>query len=294
MTRDDDSPIPAPPERPTDAHKGTFGTVVVIGGSENMIGAPALAATAALRSGCGLARIMTWPELLPHCLTIEPSATGMAVPSYDDPNELRRAIAELSGRTVLAVGPGMSVHQAVRRGVELILQQKDYPVVLDADGLNNLAEVADRCKKPACPLVMTPHPGEFKRLARPLGIEHDPADPEQRPTAAAALAERCGAVVVLKGRHTVISDGSRHTIKTTGNPALATAGSGDILTGALAALLAQGLGLYDAAVLAVYLHGLAADLWLADHDHHPAGMMARDLAHYLPRALARHGRATAT
>ena len=290
-----ESRVPAVPDRPADAHKGTFGTVVVIGGSDNMIGAPALAATAALRTGCGLAKIMTWPELLPHCLTIEPSATGMAVPYIDDPTELRRAISELTGRTILAVGPGMSVNQATRRGVELALQQKDYPVVLDADGLNNLAQIPNyqnnhnhHPKRPACPLVLTPHPGEYRRLADSIGLEHDPTDPEQRPAAATALAAHYDAVVVLKGQHTVIADEARHTINTTGNPALATAGSGDILTGALASLIAQGMDLYEAAVLATYLHGLAADLWVKDHDDHPAGMMARDLAHHLPRALARH------
>lgn len=277
--------IPQLPDRPDDAHKGTFGTVYVIGGSPTMIGAPALCAGAALRAGCGLAKIVTWPELIPHVLTIEPSATAMEIPYLDNEAEVRRFADSLGDHAVLAVGPGMSQREQAVRGVEVVLQ-RERPVVLDADGLNNLAKLGSRVGKPACPLVMTPHPGEYARLAAASNIDTDPVDPAQRPAAAARLAERYGAVVVLKGRHTIVSDGDRRYVNQTGNPALSTAGSGDILTGMVASLMAQGMDRFDAAVLGVHLHGLAADIWAEQFG--PVGLMARDLAELIPEAMHRY------
>jgi len=262
---------------------------MVIGGSATMIGAPALCAGAALRTGCGLAKIMTWPELIPHVLTIEPSATGLEIPYLDSDAEVERFVAQLADHTVLAVGPGMSQREQAVRGVEVILQH-DRPTVLDADGLNNLAKLGDRIDKPACPLVMTPHPGEFARLAAASGIDADPIDPDRRPEAAARLAARYGAVVVLKGRHTIVSDGDRCCVNQTGNPALATAGSGDILTGIISSLMAQGLDRFDAAILGAHLHGLAADIWAEQFG--PVGMMARDLAELIPEAMHRYREAS--
>jgi len=276
---------PPPPDRPDDSHKGTYGTVVVIGGQPTMIGAPAMTATAAFRTGAGLVKIMTHPEAMPHCLTIEPSATGIETPYIDDEEEVRRTFAEFSPLTVLAVGPGMLESVIAHRGLMTILKHK-FSTVLDAGGLNNLAAIADRIPKQHCPLVLTPHPGEFKRLAKPAGIDADPTDPEQRPDAAKALAEFYNAIVVLKGHRTVVSDGTRQYTNTTGNAALATAGSGDVLTGMIAALIAQNMGLFEAAVLGVYLHGYAADLWTEQHG--PVGLLARNLSDLIPTAIKQH------
>lgn len=278
--------IPPCPSRPDDAHKGTFGTVVVVGGSPTMIGAPALAATAALRGGAGLVKIAADPDILPFCLTIEPSATGLVLPRRDDGPAMDQFMRQLDERTVLAIGPGMGVGADPQSLLKLLLRL-GRPVVLDADGLNNLSLLPGFEHVARCPLVMTPHPGEFRRLAAPLNIPHDPTDASQRPAAAEALAKACRCVAVLKGRHTVVSDGRRHYVNDTGNPALATAGSGDVLTGLVASLTAQGMTPFDAAVLGVYLHGLAADLWSSDHG--PTGLTARDLASLLPRAMRRHG-----
>lgn len=272
--------LPKLPPRPVDAHKGTFGTVVVIGGSVTMIGAPALAASAAFRTGCGLVKILTDPAVLPHCLTIEPSATGIAAELTAA--GINDALASMKERTVLAVGPGLGVTDEGQHIVQRLMNG-DRPVVLDADGLNNLAKLGDAVKAAACPLVLTPHPGEFKRLADASGINHDPTDHQQRPLAAAALAKRYNAVVVLKGSHTTVSDGRRFYRNNTGNPALATAGSGDILTGIIASLMAQGLEAMEAASLGVHLHGLVADMWAELHG--PAGMTARDLAALIPDAM---------
>ncbi|MEX0775298.1 MAG: NAD(P)H-hydrate dehydratase [Phycisphaeraceae bacterium] len=280
--------IPAAPPRPADAHKGTFGTVIVVGGSATMIGAPALCATAAFRSGAGLVKLATLPQVLPFAIAIEPGATGIvldgdamrAVDALDD--------ADPDGTAVLAVGPGMGRSDWWSRIVMGLLRGK-RTLVLDADGLNLLAATgkprpAGNDHQPA--LIMTPHPGEFRRLAKPLGIDDDPTDPQSRSTAAARLAEAHHAIVVLKGQHTVVSDGRRAFVNHTGNPALATAGTGDVLTGCIAALAAQGMPPWDAAVLGVYLHGLAGDLWTAQQG--PSGLTSRDLANMLPTAFQQH------
>ncbi len=276
---------PPPPRRPEEGHKGTFGTVIVIGGSPTMLGAPALTASAAFRSGAGLVKLAMSPALLPYAIGIEPSATGIALP--DDPDAAATAIdeADADGHAVLAVGPGMGLGDSAARLLALLLAGKRH-MVIDADGLNLLAATGQPRTRSASrePLaVLTPHPGEFRRLAKPLGIVEDPTDPDARPAGAAKLAEAHGAVVVLKGRHTIVTDGTRLYRNDTGNVALATAGSGDVLTGCIAALMAQGMMPFEAAVLGTHLHGAAADLWAADHGS--SGMVARDLAARLPDAF---------
>ena len=282
--------VPPPPHRPADAHKGTFGTVIVVGGSPTMIGAPALAAAAALRSGAGLVKIATAPDVLPHCIGIEPGATGLVLPRGGDAPACDRFVEALGDQVVLAVGPGFGVGPDQQAWVQRFLAQP-RPVVLDADGLNNLAALSPSVANGSRgPLVLTPHPGEYRRLARSAGIEADPLHVDHRPRAAAALAEAYGAVVVLKGEHTVVSDGTFEFINHSGNPALATAGSGDVLTGALSAFIAQGLSASEAAVLAVHVHGLAADIWAEGNG--PVGLKAMDLADLVPAALRRHGEAS--
>lgn len=276
---------PRVPDRPGDAHKGTFGTVVVVGGSPAMFGAPALTAAAALRTGCGLCKIVTDAALLPHVLTIEPSATGATADNLE--------IFAKQDTVVFAVGPGMGVGKPQRRRVVELLTN-DRPVVLDADGLNNLARVKGlgsndhplRCT--AAPLVLTPHPGEFARLAKKVDLSLNPTDPEERPHAAAELANRFDAIVVLKGQHTIVTDGYRMYRNESGNPALATAGSGDVLTGCIASLIAQGMAPCEAAALGVFIHGAAADGWAARFG--PSGLTAKTLADLIPETMHAHRR----
>lgn len=278
-----------------------------------MIGAPALTAAAAIRAGAGLVRIAAPDDLLRHILTIEPCATGIAWTHSDqDPLAQTDIHSQLHAvdpddLAVLAVGPGLGRSTATARTVMQLLagQPPTTPrsptrpsrrLLLDADGLNALADSAARRplgrSAPARDrLILTPHPGEFARLAKPLGITHSPTDPRTRPDAAGALARAHRAVVLLKGRHTVVTDGRRTHLNTTGNPALATPGSGDVLTGLIAALWAQGLSAYDAARLGAHLHGRAADLW-ANH-YGTVGLNARTLADLLPAALADHRAASA-
>lgn len=274
--------LPPIPDRPADAHKGTFGTVIVVGGSATMIGAPALCASAALRAGAGLVKIAAKPDVLPHAIVIEPGATGIAL------GDLRAALDETDpgAKAVLAVGPGLGQSPEAAQWVKYLLRQP-RAMVLDADGLNLLTRMGKaRPEGGVSPdrLVLTPHPGEFSRLAAALKITLSPTDADERPRAAAALASAHRAVVVLKGRHSVIADGRRTTVNRTGNPALATAGTGDVLTGVIASLMAQGMTGYDAAVLGAHLHGLAADLWARSNG--PVGLTARDLASLIPKAIA--------
>ncbi len=286
---------PALPDRPQDAHKGTFGTVIVVGGCPTMMGAPALCAKAALRSGAGLTKIATHPSVLPTALAIEPGATGILL--KDDPESDLAAIDQVDPdqKAVLAIGPGLGQSDQAAQFVNVLLRSK-RKTVLDADGLNVLPGIVGPIDGPTDQtlgemtgggLILTPHPGEFTRLAQWLEIQESPSDPESRPAAAAQLARHFSdegkAIVVLKGHRSVVTDGRQAYINHTGNPALATAGSGDVLTGCIAALLAAGMPLFDAATLGVYLHGFAADLWAQEFG--PSGLSAGDLASLLPDAF---------
>jgi NAD(P)H-hydrate epimerase len=297
--------LPTAPARPADGHKGTFGTVVVVGGCETMPGAPGLTATAALRGGAGLVKLAGPVDLLPRLLAAQPSATGVVCESAAD-------LAEAVGQdAVLAIGPGMGGRDDVRgwvmgllgggggaEGAPPVQPLNGWRVVLDADGLNALAadgrslrEVRGAGAGPgagpgagAGEVVLTPHPGEFRRLAEAAGVDGDPTDPEARPGLAAAMARHHGAVVVLKGQHTIVSDGQRVFRNHSGNPALSTAGTGDVLTGLIASLMAQQMSGFEAAVLSVHVHGLAADRWV-ERVGRAGGMLAMELAGELPGAL---------
>ena len=277
--------LPPCPDRPADSHKGMFGRVVVIGGSPTMPGAAGLCASAALRGGCGLATVAAPAGVLETILSIEPSATGLYRP--DELGQLQKEFDKLdpSSKAVLAIGPGLGQSRDVQRLVGTFISA-NRRVVLDADGLNALAENGKVRSKALPELVLTPHPGEFARLARPLGIQVSGTDPQQRPEAAMKLAQAQRCIVVLKGHGTVVTDGERLYMNTTGNPALATAGSGDVLTGLIASLIAQGMTPFDASVLGVYLHGMAGDLWAQQHG--PSGMTGRDLIGLLPQAMNLH------
>jgi len=303
-------PPPPLPDRDPEGHKGTFGTVAVVGGSctggRRMIGAPALAATAALRAGCGLAKLVMPAPVLTAGLTIAPSTTGIELPADAAGRIIPHAAAEvLDGvfeeSTVVAIGPGLGTGDGPRTLALRALQQNEHPVVLDADGLNAIAGLPDLAGDARAPAVLTPHPGEFRRLAEPLGIGRDAAGPDaERRAAADGLAQRLGCVVVLKGARTVVSDGHRTWTSDALLPQLATAGTGDVLTGIIAGLVAQfadlpahrlipraanrPLDLFDAARLAVQIHARAAMLW-SDRRGARAGLLAPELADLIPEAM---------
>lgn len=277
--------VPAAPDRPDDGHKGTFGTALIVGGCKTMIGAPALSASAALRVGVGLAKVAMPLSVLGFAITIEPGATGIALDPEEGDGAAEIDEADPDGKAVLAIGPGMGPGSAAKRLVGQLLPRA-REMVVDADGLNHAASLDLAQPVEGRKMVMTPHPGEFKRLARPLGITHSPTDPDERPRAAVALARAYGCVVVLKGMHTIVTDGSRAYRNETGNVALATAGSGDVLTGVIAGLMAQGMSPFDAAVLGACVHGRAADIWA--NDFGPSGLSAPQLVQRIPRAMHEH------
>ena len=270
---------PSPPQRPEDGHKGTFGTVIVVGGSATMIGAPAICARATFRAGAGLVKVAGSSQVLTHAIVIEPGATGVLLEQGVGMAAHLAAIdaADPEAKAVLAVGPGLG-QAAESAELVLGLLGGSRAVVLDADGLNLLAASQERLEGGVT--VLTPHVGEFRRLAAPMGITADPTLTAERPAAAVALARAHEAVVVLKGRHTIVSDGDRVYTNASGNAALATAGTGDVLTGVIASLIGQGMEAFDAAALGVSMHGLAAERWVQSHG--PCGLLARELADELP------------
>jgi NAD(P)H-hydrate epimerase len=272
--------------RAVDAHKGDFGKVCIIAGSIGMSGAAALAGRSALRAGSGLVRVATPKSVLPIVASIEPSFTTIALPednldriSAKAINILLEAAAE---NDCLAFGPGISTSGAIRSILETLLEQDGLRLVIDADGLNNLAGIKDWPHKLKASLILTPHPGEMKRLWSALLREPLPPDRQQQ---AVQLAQHTKTVVALKGAGTVVTDGQKVYINKTGNPGMATAGSGDVLTGIITALAGQGLNNFDAAVMGVYIHGLAGDI--AAENLGQISLTATDIIDALPEAFKR-------
>ncbi|NLE75585.1 MAG: NAD(P)H-hydrate dehydratase [Chloroflexi bacterium] len=300
------------PARPLNAHKGTFGRALLVAGSVNYTGAAHLAAAACARVGAGLVTVALPRPLHPVLASCLPEATWLLLPhvlGVVSPDALGLVKQSLAGRTALLVGPGLTQEQeAVRfvhgllrpdgqqpqaaRQIGFVGQRRESPaweassdrppMVIDADALNALAS------EPAWPdwlreteAVLTPHPGEMARL---WGVSVSQVEADRWAVARQA-AQRWGQVVVLKGAHTAVAgpDG-RLTVSPFANPALATAGSGDVLAGIITGLLAQGVAPYEAAVAGVYLHALAAEQLRVGVGG--AGMLAGDLLGALPGAMA--------
>ncbi len=276
--------VPKLKPRPADSHKGTFGRIYVIAGSIGMTGAAALVGRAALRAGAGLVRVATAKSALPIVAAIEPSYT--TAPLAEDSagrvsakamNTILDAVAE---NDVVAIGPGLGQSPGLRSVVEALIQREGLRLIIDGDGLNNLSMLTGWPKKRKANVTVTPHPGEMKRLWSGLFREEMPKDRQETAT---RMASTTGAVVALKGAGTVVADGNRVYINTTGNPGMATAGSGDCLTGITAALMGQGMDNFDATVLGVYVHGLAGDI--AADRLGQISIMATDIIDALPEAF---------
>ncbi|MFM9179675.1 MAG: NAD(P)H-hydrate dehydratase [Phycisphaerales bacterium] len=291
-------PLPALPARDPAGHKGTFGTVCVIGGHAAeptvMLGSVVLASLGALRAGAALCIAAAPEPLVPAILAANPSATGLPLPVDGEgrlvPHAVAAAIDAHAGRAgALVIGPGLGTGFAESQVTMRVLSTDDgRPVVVDADAINNLAATPQFDLDLRAPMVLTPHPGEFARLAEALRIHADPTDPVARPYAAERLAQRLGCVVALKGHGTVVSDGRETWTCRRGNDVLAVGGSGDVLAGVVAGIVVQhgrALGLYDCARLAVEAHAIAGERW-AERAGGTAGMLAADLAAEIPAALA--------
>ncbi len=272
------------PVRQPDGHKGTFGHVLVVAGSLGMSGAAILCARAALRGGAGLVTVACPVSIQSIVATVLSEALTLGLPEEDGyvgPDAMAVLEPALEAATVLAIGPGLGRSQAASELVEATLERSKVPLVLDADGLFALASHRRWLKRCAGRSVLTPHPGEMARLLDRSAGEID----QDRVETARAFAREHGVVLLLKGRPTAIgrTDGEVF-LNETGNTGLAKAGSGDVLTGLIAGLLANGALPEDAAVLGAYVHGAAADL-LAEEISERA-ILATDLIEALPLALA--------
>lgn len=278
--------IAAAPRRRDDAHKGDVGRILIIGGCCNdvcMVGAPSLAANAAFRSGAGLVQVLVPEAISTSIAVLAPCATIRRLPT--DASGLLQAAADFHA-DVVALGPGLGDSLSAPVVVEFLSGFRG-PIVVDADGLNLLAGVPPFDIPDARRVVLTPHSGEAKRLLAARSIDHaiDGTAPSRR-AAACALVDAYGCTVVLKGRQTIITNGDRIYTNETGNAGMATGGTGDVLTGVISALIGQKMDPFEAAILGVFLHGLAGDY--AAEELGRWSMTALDVIDYLPEAFCEH------
>ncbi|MDX1961648.1 MAG: NAD(P)H-hydrate dehydratase [Pirellulales bacterium] len=278
--------LPQLPPRKLDAHKGDFGRALLIGGSRGMSGAITLAGVAALRGGTGLVTLAVPSGIQAVTAAYEPSYMTWGLPedpagkiAWEADNPARAELfARCESSTAVGVGPGLGQSPQIEDLVAELYQRVRQPLVVDADGLNALAARPAALRQPGGPRILTPHPGEFGRLASAAGIPgHDQISQAVR------FAEACRAVVVLKGHRSLITNGEQSEINATGNPGMATGGMGDILTGVITALLCQGLGPFAAAQLGCHAHGLAGDLAVVELGQ--VSLIASDMPRYLPAAF---------
>ncbi len=272
------------PERPGDAYKNTFGKVLVVAGSTGLTGAAAMASLSALRSGAGMV-VLGIPERFNSVLEEKVTEVMTAPLPETETGSLHSKAIEtldpwLNWSHVLALGPGLSTHPETRAFVHAFLRKADKPLVIDADGINNLAGEFDLIQNYPSDLVFTPHVGELSRLTgvSQKDILHN------RVQITRESAQKLRAVVLLKGAPTLIAspEGTVY-FNVTGNPGMATAGSGDVLTGLIAGFLAQGLSGLQAALTGAFVHGMAGDL--AAETLGQRGIIAGDILNAVPEAL---------
>jgi NAD(P)H-hydrate epimerase len=270
--------------RSRDAHKGSFGHVMIVAGSLGKAGAAVMAARAALRAGAGLVSVAAPNSIVP--IIQQSIAEAMCIPAAESidgtlgmgaAHELARAASTMDA---CAIGPGLTTHSETVQTVRDLVPALSIPMVIDADGLNAIAGAPDILKKAKAPVIVTPHPGEMARLLNvsPVDVQKD------RIGVASQFARTYRVTVVLKGAATIVaSPDGRVFVNSTGNPGMATGGTGDALTGMIASFLGQGHPAGQAACLGVYLHGLAGDL--AATEKGEAGMIAGDLIEKIPQAI---------
>ena len=274
---------PLLPERPQSGHKGTFGKCLIVAGSRGMSGAAVLSGLGALRAGAGLVYLAVPERILDIVASVEPSY--LTIPLASD-SQGRIDLAEdddfferANSMNAVAIGPGLGQSEDLHQLVGRFYEKLEKPLVVDADGLNNLAGSPLLGQKPSSPRILTPHPGEFSGLSG-IAVAQVQNNREQ---VAFEYARLTGAIVVLKGAGTVVTDGEKLYVNDTGNSGMGSGGTGDVLTGILVSLLAQGMDPFEAACLAAYLHGLAGDLAAAELSQ--PGMIASDLPDYLAEVL---------
>lgn len=303
--------LPIIPPRQSNAHKGNFGKVLVLAGSKCMSGAAALIGTAALNCGAGLVRVATSASAQPVVASLNPCYTTAALPE-DKLGQINSdafaKVAELARQhDIIAAGPGLGTAKTTRNLIISLIKLPDIKIVMDADGLNCLSQVRNWHNYNKADMIITPHPGEFAKLWKSIFREPMPDD---RVKSASKMALQTNTTVLLKGAQTVVTNGEKYYINTTGNPGMATAGAGDVLTGVIAALAGQAaaqggydltkikhrerktvlggpdFGHFQAAQLGAYLHGLAGDI--AANTHVLEAINALEIAKNLSNAIKKH------
>jgi ADP-dependent NAD(P)H-hydrate dehydratase len=274
--------LPSLPERPTDGHKGTFGRVLIIAGSRGMSGAACLCGKAALRGGSGLVFVATPQSTHPIVAGYEPSYLTLPLAEDEtgriDAAALATLLERSQGMDAIALGPGLGQSTGLRLLVHELYRSLEQPMIVDADGLNLLAKSDGGLEEHAGPRVHTPHIGEFARLCG-LSIGEIQAD---RQEIAGRFAAQHNVTLLLKGPATLITDGQRFALNTTGNSGMGTGGTGDVLTGLIASLLGQGMPAFEAAHLGAFVHGAAGDRAAVIHTER--SLIASDLLDSLPDA----------
>ncbi len=266
------------PERVQDTHKGDYGRILLLCGSEGYTGAPSLAAKAALRTGAGLIFLGVPRSVYP--IVAAKLDAPMVFPLPDREGKLSAEALPLILQRMETVdacllGPGLGRSEELDQLIPEIIRHCSCPLILDADGINAMVGHKDVLRGAACPLILTPHEGEFRRLTQ--------AEEADRVSGAAILAKDLQTVILRKGHETVITDGKKHYVNRTGNAGMAVGGSGDVLAGILTALVGQGVPVLEAAAAAAWLHGRAGDLASARLGQYAMGPC--DVLEALPRLL---------
>ncbi len=266
------------PDRLTDTHKGDYGRILLLCGSQGYTGAAALAAMGALRSGVGLVYLGV-PESIYQIEAVK-LTEPIVFPLPDEGGKFSANATEvlktmLYQMDAVLIGPGIGQSDGTQFLTGWVLKNYDGPIVLDADGINVLVSHKDILRDRTAPTILTPHPGEFCRIAGEAIVD--------RMIAAKDLADDLGVIMVLKGHRTVITDGKNCYLNETGNPGMAVGGSGDVLAGIITAFIGLGLQPFEAAACGVWVHGAAGDLCADQLGQH--GMLPSDIINVLPRLL---------
>lgn len=266
------------PDRDLNAYKGDFGKILLLCGSVGYTGAAALAAMGALRCGAGLVYLGV-PESIYVIEAIK--LTEAIVFPLPEHNGMLSESAKIKienamiGKNAVLIGPGLGQSEGTSAAVKQVLEQFQGPVILDADGINLLKAHKSILRGRTGPVIITPHDGEFARLAGPIG--------DDRIAATQSLANELGVIVLLKGHETIITDGQTTYLNQTGNPGMAVGGSGDVLAGMITALIGQEIAPLEAAACGAWLHGAAGDICARELGQY--GMLPSDMLNVLPRLL---------
>jgi NAD(P)H-hydrate epimerase len=266
------------PDRQAESHKGTYGKILLLCGSRGYTGAAALAAMGALRSGAGLVYLAV-PESI-YTIEAVKLTEPVIYPVFDEngmyaPSSVEKILSIAQGKNAILIGSGMGQSEGTLAATKAVLENYPGPVVLDADGINVMKAHKDVLRGRPYPTILTPHPGEFQRFTGNYS--------DDRIAIASELAMELGVIVLLKGHKTVITDGVSCYINPTGNPGMATGGSGDVLSGIIVSLLGQGLKPLEAAACGAWLHGAAGDICASEIGQY--GMIPSDMIQVLPRLL---------